>query len=257
MSDRFARLFRPPEGAALPRFNASFARGTMSEEVANQIMTLVKAGFLKAGDRLPTESQMTVALGISRPPLREALKALTLMGVLESRQGGRYTVTDLSPLRLVEPFNVMLSGKSYDATHHYEARSVVELECVRLCAERAGPRLCAEISKLAAEGPETIGDPVAFRTLDREFHGAIYAGSGNVFLETVAQGLSTVALDILRSTVLQPGLIARSCQDHCRIAEAIVERDGDAAVEAYRAHLLNIRDMTIRFLKTAPEKSLQ
>ena len=72
---------------------------------------------------------MGIAFGISRPPLREALKALTLMGILQSRQGGRYTVTDLSPTRLAAPFNVMLSIGDYDVreafrgAHRGRARS--------------------------------------------------------------------------------------------------------------------------------------
>ena len=89
-------------------------RRPIAEQVAGRIMAMIKSGNLKSGDRLPTEQQMGIAFGISRPPLREALKALTLMGVLESRQGGRYTVTDLSPSRLVAPFNIMLSVGDYD-----------------------------------------------------------------------------------------------------------------------------------------------
>lgn len=248
MSDRFVRLFRTPNGAALPRFAESLAHGSISEHVAGQILTLIKGGHLKARDRLPTESQMTLALGISRPPLREALKALTLMGVLESRQGGRYTVTDLSPLRLMEPFNVLLSGRSYDATHHYEARGVVELDCVRLCAERAGSDLLARISKLAVDGPATIGDVMAFRVVDRQFHGAIYAGAGNGFLEAVANGLFSVGLDIRRGATLLPGMMARSCEDHRRIAEALSMRDAERAAMAYSDHLLHIRDTTLRMI---------
>ena len=82
-------------------------RKPIAEQVTTRIMAMIKSGNLKSGDRLPTEAQMCVAFGISRPPLREALKALTLMGVLESRQGWRYTVTDLSPTRMVAPFNAM------------------------------------------------------------------------------------------------------------------------------------------------------
>lgn len=256
MSDRFSRLFRSADGAAIPRFEASFARGSISEQVANQILALVKSGHLKARDRLPTESQMTLALGISRQPLREALKALTLMGILESRQGGRYTVTDLSPLRLVEPFNVMMSSRSYDATHHYEARSVVELECVRLCAERASPELRAEISSLAVQCPPTASDSLAFCTLDLQFHGAIYSGACNGFLEAMARGLFTIGLDIRRETTHLPGLVARSCQEHARIAEAIAARDGDGAVDAYRAHLLNIRDTTLSVIAAPADVEL-
>ena len=96
---------------------------------------------------------MGIAFGISRPPLREALKALTLMGVLASRQGGRYTVTDLSPSRLVAPFNTMLSIADYDVHQQFEARTVVDLELVRLCAERATPELRQRIQKLARRRP--------------------------------------------------------------------------------------------------------
>ena len=78
---------------------AATPRRPISEQVASRFLAMIKSGNLRAGDRLPTEQQMTIAFGISRPPLREALKALTLMGVVESRQGGRYTVTDLSPSR--------------------------------------------------------------------------------------------------------------------------------------------------------------
>jgi GntR family transcriptional regulator, transcriptional repressor for pyruvate dehydrogenase complex len=116
-------------GGALPRTS-------ISEQVSGRILAMLRSGNLKSGDKLPTEAQMGLAFGISRPPLREALKALTLMGVLESRQGGRYTVTDLSPSRLVTPFNLMLSVSDHDIRVQSEARAVVELELVRFCTER-------------------------------------------------------------------------------------------------------------------------
>src|SRR5690606_33735964 len=154
-------------------------RRSIAEQVANRIMGMIKSGNLKPGDRLPTEQQMTVAFGISRPPLREALKALTLMGVLESRQGGRYTITDLSPSRLVAPFNVMLSVADYDVNEQFEARAVVDLELVRLCTERATPEVRQRIHKLAVDGRAFHDDPVAFRLLDIEFHQALYTGAHN------------------------------------------------------------------------------
>ena len=98
-------------------------RRSIAEQVAGRIMAMIKSGNLKSGDRLPTEQQMTIAFGISRPPLREALKALTLMGVLVSRQGGRYTVTDLSPSRLVAPFNSVLAVADYDVHQQFEAQA--------------------------------------------------------------------------------------------------------------------------------------
>lgn len=221
-------------------------RGSLSEEVANRILSLIRSGNLKSGDRLPTEAEMTIALQISRPPLREALKALTLMGVLESRQGGRYTITDLSPSRLVTPFNIMLSGKEYDAARHYEARAAVDLELVRLSCARASEEQRAHILRLARDGMTFCDDPVGFRVLDFEFHQTINEGAGNVFLMTVAQGLYNVALDLRRRATETPGVIARSCQDHVLVAEALMARDTERAVAAYRAHLDHVRDTTIQ-----------
>ena len=114
--------------------------------MAGRILGMVKSGNLRPGDRLPTEAQMAVAFGISRPPLREALKALTIMGVLESRQGGRYTVTDLSPSRLVAPFNAMLSVAEYDIDEHFECRQIVDVRTRPPLHARARRRRSARAS---------------------------------------------------------------------------------------------------------------
>jgi GntR family transcriptional repressor for pyruvate dehydrogenase complex len=220
-------------------------RRPIAEQVAGRIMAMIKSGNLKSGDRLPTEQQMTVAFGISRPPLREALKALTLMGVLVSRQGGRYTVTDLSPTRLVAPFNTMLSVADYDIDMQFEARAVVDLELVRLCTERASPELRQRIMQLAVDGKNFERDPVGFRLLDMEFHQAINGGSGNVLLVSIAQVFYDMGLELRRAASQVPGVIAKSATQHIAVAEAILAGDPTAAVAAYRAHLEHVRDTTI------------
>lgn len=218
---------------------------SISAQVANRMLAMVKSGNLKTGDRLPTEQQMCIAFGISRPPLREALKALTLMGVLESRQGGRYTVTDLSPSRLVEPFNIMLSVADYDVNEHFEARSVVECELVRLCTERASPEQRRRIQTFARDGHAFYNDPVAFRLLDMEFHQAVNLGAANAMLSILSQGLYDVGLDARRVASATPGVIEISVAQHCAVADAIIANEPEAAVDAYRAHLEHVRDTTI------------
>ncbi len=226
-------------------------RRSIAEQVANRIMAMIKSGNLKSGDRLPTEQQMGIAFGISRPPLREALKALTLMGVLESRQGGRYTVTDLSPSRLVAPFNTMLSVADYDVHQQFEARTVVDLELVRLCAERASPELRQRIHKLALDGRAFERDPVAFRLLDIEFHQALNVGANNGLLAALAQVLYDLGLDVRRTASEVPGVISRSVVQHIAVADAIMAGDAAAAVAAYRAHLEHVRDTTIQSMAIA------
>jgi GntR family transcriptional repressor for pyruvate dehydrogenase complex len=221
------------------------ARQPIAEQVAKRILSMIKSGNLKSGDRLPTEQQMGIAFGISRPPLREALKALTLMGVLESRQGRRYTVTDLSPSRLVAPFNSMLSFVDYDVHDLFHCRALVDLELVRLCALKATPAERLRIAKLAADGDAFHADPVAFRLLDLEFHQAINNAGGNRMLAAIAQGLYDVGLDERRVASAMPGVIARSVRQHCDVAKAIASGDAEQAMNAYRQHLEHVLATTI------------
>lgn len=226
-------------------------RRPISEQVAGRFLAMIKSGNLRSGDRLPTEQQMTIAFGISRPPLREALKALTLMGVLESRQGGRYTVTDLSPSRLVAPFNVMLSVGDYDVHEHFEARALVELDLIALAAVRASADQRKRILQHAVDGRAFFDDPVAFRLLDLEFHQSLYDAAANRLLSALAQGLYDVALDVRRVASSLPGIIETSVGQHIEIAEAIAQGDPAAAAAAGRRHLEHVRDTTILAMTAA------
>jgi len=254
--DRFAEVIEAARNPAPPQGfgGATIERRPIAEQVTSRIMAMIKSGNLKAGDRLPTERQMGIAFGISRPPLREALKALTLMGVLESRQGGRHTVTDLSPSRLVAPFNTMLSIRDYDVDEHFEARLVVDLDLVRRCALRATPEERQRILQHAVDGRAFHADPVAFRLLDIEFHQSLNDAAGNRLLSAVAQGLYDVGLDMRRVASTIPGNIEKSVGQHIAIAEAVVAGDAEAAVAAYRSHLKHVRDTTVEAM-TGPHPS--
>lgn len=246
-ADAFAELVEATVSSkSRPTFGGgALERRSISEQVANRILAMIKSGNLKSGDRLPTEQQMGIAFGISRPPLREALKALTLMGVLESRQGGRYTVTDLSPSRLVAPFNVMLSTGEYDVGEHFEARTVVDLELVRLCTERATPEQRRRIHQHAVDGKAFYNDPVAFRLLDIEFHQSLNDAAGNRILTALAQSLYDIGLDVRRVASAQPGNIEISVRQHIDVADAVMDKNPAAAMAAYRRHLEHVRDTTI------------
>lgn len=239
-SEAFGAAGEEPAGFGGPKLS----RQPISEQVAGRILGMVKSGNLRPGDRLPTEAQMAVAFGISRPPLREALKALTIMGVLESRQGGRYYVTDLSPSRLVAPFNAMLSIVEYDIDEHFECRQIVDVELVRLCTRRATPEERTRILQLAHDGKAFLTDPIGFRLLDYEFHQALNAGAHNTMLATVALGLYDVALDARRIASAARGVIPASVRQHIEVAEAVMAHDEAGAVAAVISHLEHVRDST-------------
>jgi GntR family transcriptional regulator, transcriptional repressor for pyruvate dehydrogenase complex len=245
--DAFAAIVEPQRAAkpATDFAGGTLPRASISEQVSNRILAMIKSGNLKSGDKLPTEQQMCLAFGISRPPLREALKALTLIGILESRQGGRYTVTDLSPSRLVTPFNILLSVADHDLQVQFEARAVIELELVRFCTARANGEQRARILSLAKDGHAFYQNSVGFRLLDVEFHQAINEGANNTILSTISEGLYNVAIDARRLASATPGIIEISVNQHCRVAEAIAAGDADKAVQTYREHLKHVLNTTI------------
>ena len=254
-NDAFAEMVKAQKGEPeVSAVGGTLPRASISEQVSNRILTMIKSGNLKAGDKMPTEAQMCRAFGISRPPLREALKALTLMGILESRQGGRYTVTDLSPTRLVTPFNVLLSVADEDIQMQFEARAAVELELVRFCVERASVEQRARITALAEDGKNFCNDPIGFRLLDAEYHQAINAGANNTILSTISEGLYNVAIDARRIASATPGVIEISNEQHCRVAEAIARNEAKAAVDAYREHLDHVLETTIRAIHDLSEQ---
>lgn len=251
--DAFDRLIagEPTANPAIDFEGTTPERGSIAEQVAGRILALVKSGNLVAGDKLPTEQQMSIALGISRPALREALKALTVLGVLASRQGGRYTVTDLEPSRLMAPIQFLMFVKDYDVTVHFEARATVDIALVKLASERASDEERQRISRLARDGQAFLADPVGFRVLDFEFHQSINTAARNPLLKTVAEGLNDIALDIRRIATETAGVIETSVEDHARIAAAIARRDATAAAAAYGEHLRHTRETTERALARA------
>ena len=252
-SDAFGELLAAIQNPSPPVAfgGGTIARQSISEQVATRIMEMIRSGNLKTGDRLPTEQQMCVAFGISRPPLREALKALTIMGLLESRQGGRYMVTEPSPTHLATPFTLSLSKTDVDFHQHFEARDAVELKSVRLCTERATRDERARILKLAIDGREFCEHPAAFRLLDIEFHDAINKGAHNTLLSTLGRFLYDVGLDVRRVASTIPGVIERSVGQHIEVAEAISAGDPELAAAALRHHLEHVRDSAIQCMKLA------
>jgi len=242
---------RRDEGGSDGFGTALAKRRPLAEQVTDRISGMIKSGNLKSGEKLPTEAQMAVAFGISRPPLREALKALTIMGILESRQGGRYYVTDLSPTRLVAPFSTMLSLGEYDVNVHFEARALVDLELARLCTLRASRAEKTRIRKLAQDGHAFYDDPIAFRLLDAEFHGEIALAARNPLILALSQSLYDLQLDFRRLATTLPGVIAVSVAQHCAAADAICRDDPDAAAEAVRQHLVHVCESTERAIEVA------
>ncbi len=96
-----------------------------SERVVSQLLGLVKAGNLKAGDRLPSERELAEMFNVSRPTVREALRALVVLGVLKARHGSGIFVSPLEATDILGPLAFFLALKDVQIDRLYEARRLI------------------------------------------------------------------------------------------------------------------------------------
>src|SRR3954451_13298595 len=154
-----------------------------AERVVTQIVDMIRSGNLKAGDRLPSEADLARAFQVSRPVVREALRALAILGVVETRQGGRCFVTDLTVARLMAPLQFVISLDEASVDSLPQARLMTETAMIRQAAQCKDEKALARLDEMVEAGFELKGDPLGFRMLDQEFHRTINRLSGNPFLE--------------------------------------------------------------------------
>ncbi len=222
-------------------------RRGLGQQVVSRILELVRTGNLRPGDRLPPERELIEIFRISRPSLRESLRALSVLGVVEPRHGGGAYVTDLEARTLLAPLDFFLSLSQSNLEDAFEGRRVVEVEIARKAAANARARDVAELKAMIGAHAAVLDDPIGFRILDSRFHEKLSLIAGNAVLQRVAYGLYNLGLDIRRRATEEPGLIVQSTADHTRIVDAISRGETHGAAEAMTAHLAHIEESTRRF----------
>lgn len=218
-------------------------REALPEQIVRQLLGLVKSGHLKPGDRLPAERVLAGKLGVGRPTLREALRALQLLGIVDIRHGGGVFVTGLEPETLLGPLHLFLDLDQHSLETILEARRVVEGAVLafvaRIIDEPAIAKLKASVAELEAviaRSPTGELDAGRISVLAEEFRGTIEAAVGNSILIRAVK-----SLDILTTATRQRALstvsAGRLLDNHRRIVEALVQRDPLAAQRALEAHI--------------------
>ena len=147
-----------------------------SQKVAERLTSLIASGNIAPGDKLPSENQLSKALHVSRPVVREALRGLTMMGVVESKQGGGSYVTDLDLNRLMAPLSFVMSLQEYSLESLFTARTVIDGGLAGEAARNVTPAQLERFAELVELAYRTVADPIAFRLADVEFHELIGTG---------------------------------------------------------------------------------
>jgi GntR family transcriptional repressor for pyruvate dehydrogenase complex len=222
------------------------AREGVALRLVHRLLGMVRTGNLKPGDRLPSERELAELFDVSRPTIREAIKALTMLGVLRTRHGGGIFVSPLEAADLLGPLTFFLSLRDVEVDHLYDARALIEGEIAARAACRASEADANELEALIAQQEGVVDNPVAYRDVDRRFHMRLAEISGNPFLARTAESLFTLGEEFRKIASETTAVISGSVRDHKRIVVALRARDAEAARSAMRDHMQHVLTTTKR-----------
>ena len=212
---------------------------TVADQVIDQIKSLLSSGDLRPGSRLPSERQLAEQLGMSRPSLREALRALEFAGVLENRMGEGVFVTDGSGI-LSNNLQMSHLIQQYALTEMIEVRKVIETATVHFAVMRASDEDVEAVRRVHEDSKKQLSNKEAFILLDYAFHKAIAEAGGNsllvTMLQTMRQMMSDFNTELLSTVKGRKQVVAH----HEEILAAIEKRDLERASDSLTNHLNNI-----------------
>jgi DNA-binding FadR family transcriptional regulator len=227
--------------------NLSSTSGVSSrlyESTQERIKEYILTHGLRGGDALPTEGRLAVALGISRTSVREAVKALESVGVLETRPGVGLFVRAFSFDPIVANLEYSLLFDHHTLVELLAVRMQLEAGFIELAAESITPdqirvlrSLADRMGERAAQG-EPPGD---FKEEDRLFHRTLYSGLGNNLLLKLLDVFWTVYRHLRAQAHVEAIDNVRTWENHRRLVEALERHDGAAARDAMIQHFGGIR----------------
>jgi len=213
----------------------------VTDEAIEKIKDMLQSGTLRAGDRLPREADLAADLGLSRSSLREAVRALSLVNVLDVRRGDGTYVTSLEPRLLLETLGFIVDFHRDDkALEFLRVRRILEPAATAMAAERIS---AAEVGALR-ELLDSLGprpDPESLMRNDIEFHRRIVACSGNSVLESLLDSMTgpTTRARVWRG-LTQKGAVARTLEEHRAMLDALAAHDPEAARSWATVHIAGV-----------------
>jgi GntR family transcriptional repressor for pyruvate dehydrogenase complex len=215
-------------------------REAVPQQIVSRLLDLIQQRHLGPGDRLPAERELAATMGVSRSSLREALRALTVLGVTDMRHGTGTYVSSLEPDLLVRPLSFVLSLSDGGFDQLFEARRVVEPAIAALAAERADDATLDRLDALVTRADAVIENADAFLVADVELHDVIREAAGNAILGRFMESIHALGLASRQATGTRRAVRDQSVKDHREIVQALRARDAAGAADAMRRHLENV-----------------
>ncbi len=212
-------------------------RSGIPEQIATRLLEMVKERKLRPGDKLPPERELAALMQLSRPSLREALRALAMMGVVTIRQGDGIYISSLKPELLIKHLESVVSVDDSTFLELFEARKLLEAGIAELAAERISDEELEELDRCLGRCAASVRDPGAWIECDLEFHKRIMDAASNPIVTRFMASVRRLGLASRSRTVYLSGVREQSVADHGQILAALKAHDPQLARQAMVEHL--------------------
>ena len=220
---------------------------SLPDRLARQIRGTIQSGNYRRGDRLPPIVEMAKRFEVGQPSIREALKKLEAMGVVQIRHGAGVFVSRSEEV-------LVLASPDYTGTvtkklllDLIRARIPIEIQSVADCVKNAAPQHVEEMKLILADAGEHLGDDATLNSVNMAFHGKIAEASGNSVTAQLLDVLHELFTDEQRLILGIFGSREADHHDHLQILDAIERRDEALAVERMRTHLETVHAAILRW----------
>jgi GntR family transcriptional regulator, transcriptional repressor for pyruvate dehydrogenase complex len=235
-------------------FTYPLKREPIPLQVARRIMQSIVSGELKPGESLPNERDLAASLGVARPTIREAIRALQMMRVLTVRQGGATQVSELSPEALIEPFELMCHAGALDIAALFEVRLALEVGVARAAAARISDAELEELYACMADAEQSVGTPSRFLEIDMALHDVILRAARNPLYTTLMGAIWRLGRESRKQTTQLDEVRASTVAEHRQIVLALRDRDPNRAGNAMYNHISSV---AAKFLGQADKKHIE
>lgn len=212
-------------------------------QAVSAIKSLILRGDLRPGDTLPSERDLAVMLGISRPSLREAIRVLRAMNIIETRHGDRTYVSSLEPHLLAQPISFMLQVAPTSIGYLFEVRLLLEVNAATLAANRITPDQLAHVQELVTASEGELARIPEYVRIDHEIHTSIVEAAGNPILTGLYRSISELLLESRARTAGSLAIREQALHAHTDILDALSKGEGESAERAMRKHLNEVYEL--------------
>src|SRR5712691_4680917 len=227
------------------------------EQIVQQVEDSILKGQLKPGDQLPAERDLAQRFGVSRTAVREAVKTLREKGLVEAFSGRGTFVTNGTSHAIRQSLDLMIRVSQQEgSTHLAGLRQVLEPEIAAFAALRIEEQLLTTMREAVTVMDRSLHDPEAYIEADLDFHLALAEAVGNPLILSLLDSIVGLLREQRSRIFAVDGGPERGQFHHKQILQAIERRDRDAAREAMRAHLEQVREDSSPSAATAAQSKL-